>query len=348
MTDQLKALRVSNDAMNEPEELRRRINDEGYLFFKKLQDPDKLWNLRREMLTAIQEGGWLIAGTDPMEGIADISRQCTEGDLEYPKVYHEVYKLEAFHRSGHWPEVLDMMEKVIGKPVLPHPQKIARIWFPKYTEHTTPVHQDFVHFQGNFETYTCWAPVGDCPIELGGLAVLPGSHKVNTVLDHHFSLGAGSLCVDADELDGDWHTTDYEIGDSLIFPALTVHKALSNLTEDRLRVSLDNRYQAMGDPIAEHMLLPHLNIFSALSWDDVYRDWESDELKYYWQDLDMPVVPRDFSYAEKGFEEALSLAREGDERARLHLTRAIKRDPTSPQARAAQEVLQEYEAKMGG
>lgn len=345
MTEQLKELRVSNDAIDDPEELRQRIKDEGYLFFKKLQDPDKLWNLRREMLTVIQAGGWLVAGTDPMDGIADISRQCTEGDLEYPKVYHEVYKLEAFHRSGHWPEVLDMMEKVMGKPVLPHPQKIARIWFPKYTEHTTPVHQDFVHFQGNFETYTCWAPVGDCPIELGGLAVLPGSHKVNTVLDHHFSLGAGSLCVDTDELAGDWHTTDYEIGDSLIFPALTVHKALPNLTEDRLRVSLDNRYQAMGDPIAEHMLLPHLNIFSALSWDDVYRDWESDELKYYWQDLGMPVVPRDFSYSEKGFEEALSLAREGDERARLHLTRAIKRDPTSPQAKAAQEVLQEFEAR---
>ena len=175
METQLQELRVSNDAMNDSGELRRRILDEGYLFFKKLQSPDKLANLRREMLTVIQQGGWLVAGTDPMDGIADISRQCTEGDVEYTDVYHEVYKLESFHRSAHEPEVLDMMAKVIGKPVLPHPQKIARIWFPKYTAHTTPVHQDFVHFQGNFETYTCWAPVGDCPIELGGLAVYFGN-----------------------------------------------------------------------------------------------------------------------------------------------------------------------------
>ena len=105
MEAQLQELRVSNDAANDSEELRRRISDEGYLFFRKLQSPDKLANLRREMLTVIQQGGWLVAGTDPMDGIADISRQCTEGDVEYTDVYHEVYKLESFHRSAHEPEV---------------------------------------------------------------------------------------------------------------------------------------------------------------------------------------------------------------------------------------------------
>ena len=35
----LKELRVSNDAMNAPEELQRRIADEGYLFFKRLVNP---------------------------------------------------------------------------------------------------------------------------------------------------------------------------------------------------------------------------------------------------------------------------------------------------------------------
>ena len=339
----VKELRISNDAMNNPQELRHRLSEEGYLFFKRLQDPDKLWALRREMLTTMQEGGWLVAGTDPMDGIANISAQCTEGDSEYTDVYHEVYKLEAFHRSGHWHEVVDMVEKIVGREVLPHPQKIARLWFPKYTAHTTPIHQDFVHFQGNFQTYTCWAPVGDCPIELGGLAVLPGSHKVNKVMAHHFSLGAGSLCVNEDELSGEWHSTNYEAGDTLIFPALTVHKALPNLTEDQLRVSLDNRYQAVDAPIAEHMLEPHLNIFDSLKWEHVYQNWESDELKYYWKDLDLTVLPRDFSYGNKGFEEALELARDGDERAILHLNRAIKRDATSEPAQRAAAVLQEIE-----
>ena len=342
MTAQLKPLTVSNDAINDPQELRRRIEDDGYVFFKRLQAPDKLLALRREMLTTMQKGGWLVAGTDPMDGIADISRQCTEGDMGYTEVYHEIYKLEAFHRSAHWPEVLETLEQVIGRPVLPHPQKIARLWFPQYTEHTTPVHQDFVHFQGNFDTYTCWAPVGDCPIELGGLAVLPGSHKIDQVLDHHFSLGAGGLRVDPDELDGEWHTADYEIGDTLIFLALTIHKALPNLTEDRLRVSLDNRYQAIGDPIAEHMLEPHLTRLSPLDWEEVYSDWELDDLKYYWEDVQTPIVPRDFGYMEKGFEEAMALAKTGDADAQLHLNRILKSSPTSEQAKAAMEVLQSF------
>ncbi len=341
---ELKELRVSNDAMNDAEELRLRISEEGYLFFKKLQEPDKLCSLRREMLSTMQLGGWLVADTEPLDGIADISAQCTEGDVEYTDVYHQVYKLEAFHKAGHWPEVVGMVEKILGSPVLPHPQKIARLWFPKYAAHTTPIHQDFVHFQGNFETYTCWAPVGDCPIELGGLAVLPGSHKVNKVLEHHFSLGAGGLCVNTDELSGEWHSTNYEIGDTLIFPALTIHKALPNLTENRLRVSLDNRYQAVSAPIAEHMLEPHLNIFNTLQWEDVYREWESDELKYYWKEHELTVVQRDFSYGNRGFEEAVALARNGDERAMLHLNRVIKRDATTEQAKLAADALQEARA----
>ncbi len=73
MSESLKELRASNDAKNDPAELRRRIDAEGYLFFKRLQYPDKLWRLRREMLTVMQQGGWLVAGTDPVDGIAEIS-----------------------------------------------------------------------------------------------------------------------------------------------------------------------------------------------------------------------------------------------------------------------------------
>jgi hypothetical protein len=305
------------------------------------------------MLTVMQQGGWLVAGTDPVDGIANISAQCTEGDLAYTDVYHEVYKLESFHRSAHWPEVMQMVETIMGRPIMPHPQKIARLWFPQYTEHTTPIHQDFVHFQGNFETLTCWAPVGDCPIELGGLAVLPGSHKVEQVLDHHFSLGAGSLYVDTEqeaqkhkELDVAWHTTNYEIGDTLIFPALTIHKALPNYTEDKLRVSLDNRYQAIGDPIAAHMLEPHLSSMSKLTWEEIYRDWKTDDLKYYWKQYDNPVVPRDMSYAEKGFAEAVELARHGDRRAQLHLKRVVKRDPDSSMGHMARQALAESNVEL--
>ena len=345
MTDEIKELRVSNDAINDRDELQRRIADEGYLFFKRLQNPDKLWELRREMMSTIQRVGWLIAGTDPMDGIADITMRYTEGDNEYTAGYAEVYRLENFHRSAHWPEYTDMVEKILGAPIMPHPQKIARIWFPKYTEHTTPTHQDFVHFQGSFNALTCWAPIGDCPLELGGLAVIPRSHKVNRVLEHHFALGAGGLIVDEtahEDVDPVWHSTNYEIGDTLFFPALTIHKALPNYTEDRLRLSLDNRYQAVGDTIAEHMLLPHGP--SKLQWEDIYPHWVSDDLKYYWKDVDNPVVAIDLSYGEKRFAETIKLARDGNEQAVYSLQRMVKNDPDSPWHAEACTLLEELAA----
>ena len=111
MDAQIKELRVSNDAKNDPEELRRRVDDEGYLFFKQLLNPDSLLELRKQILTTLQEGGWLISGTNPMDGITDVTKKCTEGDRKYTDVYHEVQKLEALHRSAHWPETLNMIEK---------------------------------------------------------------------------------------------------------------------------------------------------------------------------------------------------------------------------------------------
>ena len=61
MTVGFQEFRVSNDAIDDPEELRRRIDAEGYLFFRALQDPDKLWALRRDILAVCREGGWLRA-----------------------------------------------------------------------------------------------------------------------------------------------------------------------------------------------------------------------------------------------------------------------------------------------
>ena len=73
----------------------------------------------------IQQVGWLVAGTDPMDGIADIDMRYTEGDNEYSAGYAEVYKIENFHRSAHWPEYLEIIEKMVGQAIMPHPQKVA-------------------------------------------------------------------------------------------------------------------------------------------------------------------------------------------------------------------------------
>ena len=274
MSQEIKQLRISNDAMDDPQELQRRIADEGYLFFRRLVDPDKMLELRREMMSMIQQVGWLIAGHRPhgrhrrYQHALHRGRQRIHGRLRRSLQERELPPLGALARvPGHRGQDGRRARHAASA-------KVARIWFPKYTEHTTPTHQDFVHFQGSYDNITCWAPIGDCPIELGGLAVIPESHKVERVLEHHFSLGAGGLIVDETEhedIDPVWHSIDYQAGDALFFPALTIHRALPNFTDDRLRLSLDNRYMIVGDQIAEHMLEPHGP--SNLSWEDIYPHW---------------------------------------------------------------------------
>lgn len=343
METNLFELTVSNDVQDNAAELQNRLDQDGYLFFRKLLNPERLIELRRQMLTVMQAGGWLVEGSDPLEGIANVSARCTEGDPGYTDVYHEVYKIELFHEMAHSPELMKVLETIRGTSMMPLPQKVARLWFPKFTAHTTPTHQDYVHFQGSFDNLTCWSPIGDCPRELGGLAVLEGSHKVAKVLDHQFSLGAGSLNVDASnysELTSErWLTTDYQAGDTLIFPALTIHKALPNVTEDRLRVSLDNRYQRIGDPTAEHMLTPHLSTMNPIGWDEIYHDWTNEDLKYYWKRHSNPVIPKVTSFMEDAFEEAVRLAKSGDDHAKLHLERISQRDPSSENGQIATAVL---------
>ena len=349
MTEAWQEFRVSNDCITDAEELHRRLDDDGYVFFRGLQNKDKTLELRRDITRVLYEAGWLVPDADPMLGIADVTKRVTEGDLSYQPVYYKIQRLLSFHSIPHEREIMDVVERIMGRPSIPLPGKKARIWFPKFTEHTTPLHQDFVHYQGSITTLTAWSPVGDCPMELGPLAVLPRSHKVKRVLPHHFALGAGGLIIDLEEqtpkypvLDAAWLSTNFEIGDTLFFPALTVHKAMPNVTEDRMRISLDNRYQAVGDRIADHMLTPHLNDISPLSWEEVYADWKGhDELKYYWKKVPFKQIRRYWGYANKGFAEAMDLARRGDKRGILAMKRAVKAHPESDDADKARSVLKE-------
>jgi hypothetical protein len=348
MADRWQEFRVSNDARNDAQELRRRMAEDGYVFFRRLVNPDAMMSLRADIMRVLQNAGWLVPGADPLLGIADLSKRCTEGDSSYGPVYHQVYRLESFHRLPHDPDLVTTVEELMDARTIPVPGHKARIWFPRFLQHTTPTHQDFVHYQGSVHAITCWTPVGDCPIELGPLAVLPRSHTVNKILPHHFSLGAGGLIIQVEDhtqrypqLETPWRSTNFDVGDVLFFPALTIHRALPNLTEDRLRVSLDNRYQKEGDTIAAHMLQPHLSDLSPITWEEVYKDWKSSEYKYYWRAMRHRVVPRYMRYIEGGFAEAVDRARSRDEHAILALRRTIQLNNSAADVQTARKVLQE-------
>jgi ectoine hydroxylase-related dioxygenase (phytanoyl-CoA dioxygenase family) len=114
------------------------------------------------------------------------------------------------------------------------------------------IHQDFA-VAGVQDMLTTWLPLMDIPPQLGGLAVLPGSHLGPPLRPK---------LLRADERG--WATTDYRPGDVLLFHCLTSHAALPNHT-DQLRISADFRWQAADQPAPAELVLGPASVWARRS-----------------------------------------------------------------------------------
>lgn len=270
--------------------LRERMDEDGYLYFRGLLDRERVLALRSEMLAVLAEHGWIAKGKR-LDQARAVSTAFREGDEEYFLAYDAVQKLESFHSLAHEESIVSVMGAVLGEGAFPHPLKVARLVFPSNPMVTTPPHQDFLNNQGTPSLTAAWIPAGDCPMRQGTLAILEGSHRAG-VLPIEFHMGPGNRqAVVPPELvrSQTWVTNDMEAGDVLIFGALTVHASLHNATRN-LRLSIDFRYQPPGEQLTDLVLEPH---FGRLTWEEIYAGWNSNELQYYWRDLDYEVVPYD-------------------------------------------------------
>ncbi len=250
---------VESDANAATEALREQMSEQGYLFFRGLVPAEEVLAVRRAVLEVISAAGWVDPTYDLMEGrVMPGHKPLTEGQPEYAAAYREVLRLPVFHNFPAHPALMAIAQKLLDGEVFVHPRRIGRITFPGAIEFATPPHQDYYYIRGSVETYSCWTPLGVCPRILGGLAVWPGSHTLGFIEHSIKHTGAvGGHGVPVDEAQAQWHTVDYGLGDALFFRSYTIHKALPNLTKDRLRLSTDNRYQVGNDEIDPAALKPH-------------------------------------------------------------------------------------------
>ncbi len=281
MKHSIESYENSMELLANPAELKAKANSDGYLFFKGLLPAEPLLGLRREILEILNHHGFLDRQTELMDGKMDMKKiaqyEPFEGCTE--EVYKEVQCLESFHRLSHHPELIRVYETLFDAPVLPHPRNIARVLFPGPQARATPPHQDYPHIQGTRQTWTTWFPLGDCPVELGGLSVLKGSHR-DGILDVKEAEGAGGLECILRDTQYSWLETDFEVGDVLTFLSTNVHQGLPNQLGNLLRLSCDFRYQPLNEPIEGKSLLPHCLL---QEWEEIYKGWKNTDLQYYWK-----------------------------------------------------------------
>lgn len=271
----------ASELLDDPVALRERAQHDGFLFFRGFLPRQELLALRRVVLELLQSEGLVATDAPLMEGLADVEQ--TRDRISWgvscvtPEIYRAVQRLPAFHSLARHPKLMALYTTLFDEEVLAHPRNILRMMIPARNAAPTAPHQDAVYINGTENTWTCWAPIGDCPPELGNLAVVRGSHT-RGLQPVHSGAGAGGLGVAVDDAD-DWVHFDFEAGDILTFPSLTIHKSLPTQCPDHIRLSLDYRYQPVSEPVHPSSLEPHMGI---ASWDDLYRDWPANSGQYYW------------------------------------------------------------------
>ena len=302
----LAAFEDSSALLDDPGELRARFDRDGYVLLRGVVDPEVLLAARRAITGILHRHGWLDPSQDPMAAVP-AGGPFVEGEARYLEAYDDVQRSEAFHAVPHHSSVRRCMTALLGPTAFPHPLSIARLVFPGNEEWTTPPHQDYPNNQGTMDLYACWMPLADCSVDDGTLSILRGSHRLG-VVPLRAALGAGNRRAELDDRhDGlDWVGGDMRLGDALIFHSLTVHSAMPN-RGGSMRLSIDYRFQREGEALTLGCLEPH---FGRLSWDDIYRGWQRDDLRYYWRGKRYTVDEWDESYHSISDEDFERLLRE--------------------------------------
>lgn len=260
----------SSSLLSDGPALRARLAEDGYVFLRGVLPSDAVRAVRSDMYAALQQAGWL-ADDATVERPVPTAAAVREGAPGYLDAYVGIQRLQSFHELAHHPAVTSLMQQILDEPLLVHPRKIARTSLPKDDEYTPP-HQDYRLIQGSVDTLTCWVPLGDCPVSLGSLRMLTGSH-LSGLVEGDPGQGPGGLKVDVDNDDPRWCSTDYRAGDVIIFSSLTVHGALRN-EQDWLRFSADLRYQSLLEPVLDESLEPHYAPYVP-AWGELTRGWTS-------------------------------------------------------------------------
>jgi len=233
-------LRDASAVIGDPDALREMAAADGYLFVRNAVSRSTARLVRAEVLAACARRGWLAPDAPTHKGIARAGAAEDATQHALLALQPDIQIRPSFGTLRTDPGLLTVLKHTFAARPASGYGDVCRLVFPAALERTTPPHQDHFYIRGSTAMWTAWIPLGDCPISLGGLAVLPGSHTSG--LRPH-DVGEGNeRAIDVSE-DAGWAGASYRLGDVLLFNALTVHRALPNLTANRIRLSADFRYQ---------------------------------------------------------------------------------------------------------
>ncbi|HUQ08233.1 MAG TPA: phytanoyl-CoA dioxygenase family protein [Kofleriaceae bacterium] len=218
---------------------RTRAAEDGFLYVPGLLAPARLVPLRDLVEDVLARRGWLVAGrSDPALRLGRYD------DDRWTSFLADVLVTDEFRALGAAPEIVGVIRALVGDEPQLGVGDVCRLVSPGATDLATQPHQDAAYVKDPEGAWTAWLALGACPLALGPLALLPGSHTGGVRAHATITTGAGGTVVGTDiPDDAPWRASDLAAGDVIFFSAFTVHRALPNVTADQLRVSVDYRYR---------------------------------------------------------------------------------------------------------
>jgi ectoine hydroxylase-related dioxygenase (phytanoyl-CoA dioxygenase family) len=248
---------VGAAAAADRERLWGRLRRDGYLLVRDFLDPQLVLDFREYYFRTLAPAGVTAPGSDPVEG-----RACTgEPDRATFRslLFNTIVPGPQYQALCSQPAITGFFGWMLDADIHLHRRKILRHTRPgdRGIGQATQAHYDLVYLrEGTDRVLSMWIPLGDCPVERGGLVYLEGSHRRVMARESAGLLPrpAASITADlpalADEYDARWLGTDFRAGDVMIHSAHIVHAATDNVDPNGImRLSTDIRYQRLGEPI---------------------------------------------------------------------------------------------------
>jgi ectoine hydroxylase-related dioxygenase (phytanoyl-CoA dioxygenase family) len=244
-TNQCKPLVDASCWRADADALRAFAEAQGYLFVKALLEPDRIAVVRRIVRAECARLGWVTASGTPLCA-APGARLSGQGhdDPHWLSLQQTLMIRREIQRLAEHRHILATLAAIYAEPPQRHRGDVFRIGLPHSSDLTTPPHQDLYYVNRPVALWTVWIPLVECPLDTGPLAVVPKSHRDG--VRAHVEVGRPGIEMPDDT---EWAASPLEPGDVLMFSGLTVHAALPNTTEDRVRLSLDYRYLPASTPL---------------------------------------------------------------------------------------------------
>lgn len=256
----------------------RRFEEDGYLVVEDALDPardlqpvwDEYAGVLDDLAMALHQEGAIGSPYRELPFRERLIQVCVESGRNFPQhfdislpqtgVTHDmpIHVGPAVFGLLCNPRLLDVVEDICGPEIYSNPVQHIRMKLPKRavaagSNHglitRIPWHQDngVVLPEADVATIlTVWLPLNAATLENGCLQVVPGSHRDE--LWPHCPTAKGAAIPDRLLADAPSVALPLQPGSLLLMHQRTIHSSLDNVTEDEVRMSLDLRYQPVGQP----------------------------------------------------------------------------------------------------